>query len=117
MAAGIFIILANVKGVARRKENSQSEANKGRYPPLPLPSCSPRIFGMLKIAYCEEYSAIAKHKLLVDRGCPFCVYRATDMDGDQWLLQSYQSQGNLQFLQGCESCSLRIAHLVRRDAV
>ena len=30
----------NVKGVARRKEDSQSEANEGRYPPLPLPSCS-----------------------------------------------------------------------------
>ncbi len=31
----------NVKGVARRKEDSQSEAKERRYPPLPLPSCSP----------------------------------------------------------------------------
>jgi hypothetical protein len=29
----------NVKGVARRKEDSQSEAKEGRCPPLPLPSC------------------------------------------------------------------------------
>jgi hypothetical protein len=32
--------LANVKGVARRRKDVQSEANEGRYPPLPLPSCS-----------------------------------------------------------------------------
>jgi hypothetical protein len=31
----------NVKGVARRKEDSQSEAKERRYPPLPPPSCSP----------------------------------------------------------------------------
>jgi hypothetical protein len=31
--------LANVKGVARRRKDVQSEANEGRYPPLPLPSC------------------------------------------------------------------------------
>jgi hypothetical protein len=29
----------NVKGVARRRKDVQSEANEGRYPPLPLPSC------------------------------------------------------------------------------
>jgi hypothetical protein len=44
----IHEIHANVKGVARRKEGYQSEANEGRYPPLPPPSCSPSwIFGML----------------------------------------------------------------------
>jgi hypothetical protein len=32
--------LPNVKGVARRRMDVQSEANEGRYPPLPLPSCS-----------------------------------------------------------------------------
>jgi hypothetical protein len=35
-----FICLPNVKGVARRRMDVQSEANEGRYPPLPLPSCS-----------------------------------------------------------------------------
>ena len=30
----------NAGGVARRKLSCQSEANEGRYPPLPLPSCS-----------------------------------------------------------------------------
>ena len=33
-------LLENVKGVARRRLDVQSEANEGRYPPLPLPSCS-----------------------------------------------------------------------------
>ena len=33
--------LHNVKGVARREEDGQSEANEGRCPPLPLPACSP----------------------------------------------------------------------------
>lgn len=36
----ILCSLPIVKGVARRKLGYQSEANKGRYPPLPLPSCS-----------------------------------------------------------------------------
>lgn len=32
--------IENVKGVARRKVDCQSEAKEGRCPPLPLPSCS-----------------------------------------------------------------------------
>ena len=42
----LFDIPANVKGVARRKVDEQSEANDGRYPPLPLPSCSFSSFGV-----------------------------------------------------------------------
>ena len=34
----------NVKGVARRKEDLQSEANEETSPPLPLPSCSSSSF-------------------------------------------------------------------------
>jgi len=35
-----LILRQNVKGVARRKVDCQSEAKEGRCPPLPLPSCS-----------------------------------------------------------------------------
>jgi hypothetical protein len=38
--------LQNVKGVARRRLDVQSEANEGRYPPLPLPSCSASSFSL-----------------------------------------------------------------------
>jgi hypothetical protein len=38
--------LHNVKGVARRRLDVQSEANEGRYPPLPLPSCSASCFNV-----------------------------------------------------------------------
>jgi hypothetical protein len=41
--------LHNVKGVARRRMDVQSEANEGRYPPLPLPSCSPSSFALFLI--------------------------------------------------------------------
>ena len=41
-----MIYWMNVKGVARRKVDEQSEANDGRYPPLPLPSCSFSSFGV-----------------------------------------------------------------------
>lgn len=53
-----YEFLPNVKGVARRKEDSQSEANEGRYPPLPPPS-SPLDFASFGLMFRNEAAAIA----------------------------------------------------------
>lgn len=82
IVANFFIVLANVKGVARRRLDVQSEANEGRYPPLPLPSCSHLPFvlcsGLAALEYtgglaaleAEEnvnHSDVTEHPLLIWR--------------------------------------------------